>query len=702
MGCGSCFHQASAQGDPDLAVSRPAPEPTAGLCDSCISITHDSVVPGAIFYFDADPASSANKCSLCALVRGAYLEYLSTNLYWINHPPKATREETTPRHLLKLEVGDAMSASPGERCCDLVVARVTLQDTWYADEVEREFYFHSAHSRGVCDLKKHPLATPVPDYTEYGALSPWADLQLARAWIRECDTQHANCKPIIPAASVELHPSTKFIDAKLRRLVVLNEIADAPVEFVALSYVWGVAYQLRTTSATIGQFRERLPSSTVTDGDDRMPKTVEDAMEVTRALGYRYLWVDALCIVQDSPADLEVQLAQMNHIYGLAAVTIVARSSRSSDSGLPGVSIARDWLGGENLTCTLSCGLQIGPWDVLDRDFEQYEEMNGVLADTSCYMWRGWTFQEQILSTRTLEFNRRRLMFWCGRSEPAVECGEAPVPQMRDAHHFRRSVRTYVETGGLVPPGKNAWDYMTRDMLIGRWNTIRENYVTRHFTFLSDRRNALLGTASMLQHVLSDVDSSGHILSQIGRELLWHRTLHPGWNSTHESAVKLSYRPAPPGMYPSWSWLSQWPLSWPSDYKPFTGTDVQLKDAGGISVLEIRGPSLEMSVVDNRGADKKETAILCYEDGTNSKLEVCLDQSLETGAVVTCAPIASTIHGGSRMYAWCYGMLLLRDIGGERFERVGAAFANESSKFGAQFLQRIHSDKARQSTMICV
>ncbi|KAI1353933.1 HET-domain-containing protein [Xylaria sp. FL0043] len=691
MGCGPCFHQASAPGDPELTVPGRAPEPTVTL-----------IAPGAIFYFDANPAASMNKCSLCAVVRGSYLEHLRTDLYWIHHPPKTTREETTTPHLLKLEVRDITSALPDARWCDLLIAKVMLQDTWYVDEVEREFYFHSNHSRGVCGLERHPLEDPIPDYTEYGALLPWADLQLARAWIRECDTQHTNCQPIISGASVELHPSTRFIDAKLRRLVVRNEIARMPVEFVALSYVWGTAYQLRTTSATVGQFRERLPSSTVTGGEERMPKTIEDAMEVTLALGYRYLWVDALCIIQDSPADLQIQLVQMNHIYGLAAVTIVARSSRSSDSGLPGVSTPRDWLGGENLTCKLSCGLQIGPWDVLDRDYEKYEEMDGILADTSCYMWRGWTFQEQILSTRTLEFNHRRLVFWCGHSEPSVECGAAPIPEMRDPHHFRSSVRKYIETGGLVPPGEQVWDNMTRDMLISRWNTIRENFVTRHFTFLSDRRNALLGTASMLRHVLGDVDSSGHVLSQIGRELLWHRTLHPGWNSAQAPAVKLSYNPAPPGMYPSWSWLSLWPLSWPSDYKPFTGTDVQLKDTGGISILEIRGPSLEMSVVNRRSADKKGAAVLSYEDGTDSRFEVCLDRSLETTIVVTCAPIASTIHSGSRMYAWCYGMLLLRDIGGERFERVGAAFANESSDFASEFLQRIQSDQARRRTLLCV
>jgi len=114
-------------------------------------------------------------------------------------------------------------------------------------------------------------------------------------------------------------------------------------------------------------------------------------MEVTRALGYRFLWVDALCIVQDSPDDLGIQLAQMDRIYRLAAVTIVARASKSSDSGLPDVSIPRNWPSGENLTLMTNCGLHVSCWDTLHSDYENYEEEHGKLVDRECYMWRGWT-----------------------------------------------------------------------------------------------------------------------------------------------------------------------------------------------------------------------------------------------------------------------------------------------------------------------
>ncbi|KAL6695214.1 heterokaryon incompatibility domain-containing protein [Trichoderma pleuroticola] len=575
-------------------------------------------------------------------VRGSYLEYLTTNLYWIHHPPKATLQKATSRQLIKLTVDDVELVSSNEHHCNLKIAQTTLQDTWYNDKVKRAFYFHSSHSQ-------------VP--------------------------------------SEALHPSTRFIDTISECLVSLDEIRSSPFKFVALSYVWGVDYQLRTTSATVEDFRRKLPGLTADDDNLRLPLTIRDAMDVTLTLGHRYLWVDALCIVQDSPSDLEIQLAQMDRIYGLAALTIVARGGKSSDSGLPGMSSPRNWLSGENITCVMNGTLNIGCWDVLDRDYEKHEEQNGVFADTTCYMWRGWTFQEQILSTRTLEFNRRRMVFWCGHPKPAVECGAAPGIDMRDAHHFRSAVRKYRETDGIVPPGQPAWNYMTKDMLISRWGTIRENYSTRHFTYPSDRRKAVLGTASMLRHVIGDIDSSGHVLSQLGTELLWYKTLHPGWNESQQPAIKFSYSAVSLGTFPSWSWLSLWPLNWPSDYKPFPAVDLHLHDAGDSSLLEIRGRTLEMSVIEEGEDGEKDEVKVYYKDGTNAKLEVYFDRSLEAQTVVTCVPIASVIHGEKSMPAWCYGMLLLQNVDESGYRRVGTAFMVEVR--AGEFLRRIESDEAR-------
>lgn len=673
------------------------------LCSSCASITFSDIDPGNKFYFDAEPLSGKDSCNLCSLFRGCYLENLRVNLHYIYYPPKKELKRTTPQHLIQLQINKVTLVSDQPHC-NLLVTQTTLLDTWYGDEVKKEFYFHNHHFTGECGLERHPSgpSRALTD-TSYRVLSAWADLALARTWVRECNIDHDNCQPIVPAGTAEaLHPSTRLIDTKLKRLVTLEEIITAPLEFVALSYVWGNDYQLRLTSQTIREFRKRLPSDN-NSAMPRLPRTIRDTMKVTRALGYRFLWVDALCIVQDSPDDLEIQLAQMDHIYGLAAVTIVARASKSSDSGLPGVSIPRNWLNGENLTSMVNWGLHVGCLEALDSEYEVYEEKYGELADKACYMWRGWTFQEQILSTRALEFNRRRLVFWCGRPLPVSECGAASGRDMRDPHHFRSAIRKYKQTNGALPPDmdpKYPWkyDYMTRDMLLARWCTIRENFSTRHFTHLSDRRNAVLGTASMLRSVIGDVDSSGHVTSQLGNELLWHMTLHPGWNPSQTPLISFSPNPVPAGMFPSWSWMSLWPLTWSSDNKPFPGVDVRINHSDGSCTLEIQGPSLKMSLVKMSEAVESEL-VLAYRDGTKSNIELHLDRPLEVGADVRCAPLASTIYASAQWYAWCYGMMLLQPFG-LHYERIGVGFVREDDS--DIFMQRIKSDEAWEGLMICL
>lgn len=97
--------------------------------------------------------------------------------------------------------------------------------------------------------------------------------------------------------------------------------------YVALSHCWGAAHMLRTTSTTLGNRLAGIPFSS-------LPLTFKDAAPFTRCLGYRYPWIDLLCIVQDDPLDWEKESAAMYEVYGNAAVTISATSSKDSEAGL--------------------------------------------------------------------------------------------------------------------------------------------------------------------------------------------------------------------------------------------------------------------------------------------------------------------------------------------------------------------------------
>jgi hypothetical protein len=97
--------------------------------------------------------------------------------------------------------------------------------------------------------------------------------------------------------------------------------------YVALSYVWGehkmgweMPQSLKAAVRTdeYGVETIELP--------DILPYTIRDAIEVTRRLGYHYLWVDSLCIVQDDDHERHAQINMMDEIYSNASLTIAAAS----------------------------------------------------------------------------------------------------------------------------------------------------------------------------------------------------------------------------------------------------------------------------------------------------------------------------------------------------------------------------------------
>lgn len=120
------------------------------------------------------------------------------------------------------------------------------------------------------------------------------------------------------------------------KLVVTNEVLGTPgqtIDYAVLSYCWGTTPAFTTTPATLSS---RLKGFNVAE----MPRTLRDTVEVTRNMGYRYLWIDALCILQGSrhdtvaAADWRYEAARMHWIYGNASLCIVAAGASSSDQGL--------------------------------------------------------------------------------------------------------------------------------------------------------------------------------------------------------------------------------------------------------------------------------------------------------------------------------------------------------------------------------
>lgn len=167
---------------------------------------------------------------------------------------------------------------------------------------------------------------------------------------------------------------------------------------MALSHCWG---QLRedekfcTYSDNIDTLRESISF-------DKLPKTFQDAVTVTRELGVQYLWIDSLCIIQKDVGDWDIESKKMETVFGSAYCTIAASSAKDSTEGFLS---PRSPVQCVNVPYTSDTSLYIcESIDNFHRDVEK-----GELSK------RGWVLQERALSRRTIHFTKEQTYWECGR-----------------------------------------------------------------------------------------------------------------------------------------------------------------------------------------------------------------------------------------------------------------------------------------------
>lgn len=154
--------------------------------------------------------------------------------------------------------------------------------------------------------------------------------EMIKGWMQRCKELHGeDCgSSYLPAPPIPIHLRKDFwvIDVNKECLVIMPPEA----KFVALSYVWGQANHLTTVKSNLSEFRTEGAF-----GRTKPPGTIQDATNLTQALGFQYLWVDALCIVQDGEHK-QLLISAMNAVYGDAELTLIAASGEEANAGLQG------------------------------------------------------------------------------------------------------------------------------------------------------------------------------------------------------------------------------------------------------------------------------------------------------------------------------------------------------------------------------
>lgn len=238
-------------------------------------------------------------------------------------------------------------------------------------------------------------------------------------------------------------------------------------KYAALSYCWGDAGELKespnlmTTKSTLGNHQDGLDIS-------RLPKTLHDAVVICSALGIQYVWIDALCIVQDDVSEWTMEAAKMSTVYSMAKVTIIAASSTSCNSGI----IVDRLLDGEhtvNMDSSTALKMKI---------FEGYPRSgyhrSKYLEPKDPIDHRGWTYQEEFLSTRYLRFTQEDVQWRCCEASRCM-CGNRPD------NDFQRQ--------WPLPAGRN----------ITHWMEVVQNFSYRTFTRATDRLLAISGLARIFE-----------------------------------------------------------------------------------------------------------------------------------------------------------------------------------------------------------
>lgn len=351
----------------------------------------------------------------------------------------------------------------------------------------------------------------------------------------------------------------RLIDIERQAVVLLQQVDLSSLKYCTLSYVWGRSQPHVLLKGNI----HRLQSDNALNTLD-LPQTIKDALSLTKLLGFQYIWIDALCIVQDDVEDQQVQIARMSDIYGLGALNIIAAAGQDCNAGLPGlrpgtrsmeqrelvIQLANQERPGLSLLTTLRSN---------PKDFGEF--FGRGLDDLASSVWnqRGWTLQERALSRRNLIFTNEQVMWSCNS---AYYCEETryedwehlPSPEstgLRMRHFFDNAHNLGIFSSVYED---HQTEYLAaRDTKWYRFNLLVERFTARDFTYSGDVYD---GCSAIF-------DTMG---ARIGEEFLWgmpRSRLELGllWETTHGLRRRRAKSKLPMTSlnrritFPSWSWM---------------------------------------------------------------------------------------------------------------------------------------------------
>ena len=379
-----------------------------------------------------------------------------------------------------------------------------------------------------------------------------ASWELARSWLTKCLSEHSECPgdPALqtwrPARLLHIRNNNPLSV----RLVTEDESSESTTYF-SLSHCWGKSQVLRLLQGNMEQFKQAIPV-------DQLSKTYRECMEFVGSTEVPYIWIDSLCIIQDSKKDTFEQFPLMSKIYGCAICNITANNSVDDSGGLfrgrdahsimplylaisllePFVNRPKDSNYIDMAKNLFKKGMKsvlptIGVWVLLDDDLWRKEIINAPLSE------RAWVFQEYLLAKRTIHFGADQLFFECGRDKYCESYPNGLPPRLKyHADFFTHSRRMkqplviYEWEGKPETPLGAFWN----------WGQMILTYTSLKLTDPWDKLWAICGVAQEYQKITKSRYVAGMWEDTLLSQLLW----------------RADYFVKRPRKYraPTWSWAS--------------------------------------------------------------------------------------------------------------------------------------------------
>jgi hypothetical protein len=281
-------------------------------------------------------------------------------------------------------------------------------------------------------------------------------------WIDFCNINHEKCKEASPIASlVSKCPAGRILDLTATpeehvRLVNGDEVASP---YVTLSHCWGDFQPPILTEQNRQQYQKGIDPAS-------LPRTFVDAIDITRRLGINYLWIDCLCVIQDTENDKDwrIESAKMEHIYQHAWLNIAASKAEDARGGCYSSREPRD----------VAPVVVNVPYQ-LSRRFSQPHvifdtKMWEINVEDSKLMHRAWVQQEQFLSRRTLHFAKHQV-FWRCQELQACETFPGGMP----THGIYSNTEDAYRVLFLQPNGANL-SSNPQDYILSDWSSHQQNF----------------------------------------------------------------------------------------------------------------------------------------------------------------------------------------------------------------------------------